>query len=149
MTSASDASMTAVFRMVDLAVFLKAKGRSSEVLLKFNLRVGFGRKVFVWNFCFGIFQIDFASGPPSGDLLFRPGLLVSPLVCTVSAFFFLSLSLLCVQSLLRWSITSRCNGRVFSLLLELQHKFGPQMVLATGLYALRGDDEISCELCDG
>jgi hypothetical protein len=88
MTSASDASMTAVFRMVDLAVFLKAKGRSSEVLLKFNPRVGSGRKVFVWNFCFGIFQIDFASGPPSGDLLLRPGLLVSPLVCTVSAFFF-------------------------------------------------------------
>jgi hypothetical protein len=68
-TDSLDFVVAAVFRMVDLAVFLKAKGRPSEVLLKFNPSVGSRRKVLVWNFCFGIFQIDFASGPPSGDLL--------------------------------------------------------------------------------
>jgi hypothetical protein len=68
-TDFSDFVVAAVFCMVDLTIFLKAKGRPSEVLLKFNPRVGSGRKVFVWIFCFGIFQIDFASGPSSGDLL--------------------------------------------------------------------------------
>jgi hypothetical protein len=68
-TDSLDFVVAAVFRMVDLAVFLKAKGRPSEVLLKFNQSVGSRRKVLVWNFCCGIFQIDFASGPPSGDLL--------------------------------------------------------------------------------
>jgi hypothetical protein len=78
--------------MVDLVVFLKAKGRPFEVLLKFNPRVGSGRKVLVWNFCFGIFRIDFASGSPSGDLLLRLELPTSPLVCALSPFFpFLSL----------------------------------------------------------
>jgi hypothetical protein len=97
----SDFVVAAVFRMVDLAVFLMAKGRPfAEVLLKFNPRVGSGKKVLVWNFYFGIFPIDFASGPPSGDLLFRLGLLASPLVCTISLFFS-SLSLLCVQFLFR------------------------------------------------
>ncbi len=99
-TNSSDFVVATIFRMVNLAVFLKAKGHPSKVLLKFNPKVGSGRKVLVWSFCFGIFQIDFASGPPSGNLLLRPRLLASPLVCTDSPFFS-SLSLLCVQSLLR------------------------------------------------
>jgi hypothetical protein len=68
-TNSSDFVVATIFRMVNLTIFLKAKGRPFEVLLKFNPRVGSGRKVLVWNFCFEIFQIDFASGPSSGDLL--------------------------------------------------------------------------------
>ncbi len=149
MTSASDASMTAVFRMVDLAVFLKAKGRSSEVILEFKPEGWFWKKGLRLEFFLRDFSDRLCFRSPKWGPSSPTWAPCKPPCLHCFRVFFLSLSLLCVQSLLRWSITSRCNGRVFSLLLELQHKFGPQMVLATGLYALRGDDEISCELCDG
>jgi hypothetical protein len=79
--------------------FLKAKGHPFEVLLKFNPRVGSGRKILIWNFYFGIVRINFASGPLSGELLVNLKRPVSPLVCNL-CFFFFFLSL-CVQSLLR------------------------------------------------
>jgi hypothetical protein len=51
-TDFSDFVVAAVFHMVDLAVFLKAKGRPSEVLFKFNPKVGSRRKVHNWSCIF-------------------------------------------------------------------------------------------------
>jgi len=51
-TGSSDFVVAAVFHMVDLAVFLKAKGRPSKVIFKFNPKVGSGRKVHNWSYIF-------------------------------------------------------------------------------------------------
>jgi hypothetical protein len=58
--------------MVNLIVFLEAKGYPFKVLLKRTRGLVLNGKIPVWNFCFWHFQNDFASGHVSGELPVSP-----------------------------------------------------------------------------
>ncbi len=75
----------------------------------------------------GFFRSTLLRVPQVGTFFFVLGSLQAPLFALIPLFFHLCpsfVSSLCCER----SIASWCNGWVFPLLLELQHKFEPQMV---------------------